>query len=97
MKRQGWLLIVLAAALVALRPLADASPPDPSWIPGIYDGDDFDDVVVLVTMQAGSFDAFPQPDFRPQPVAVEFLAPSSDAALPTTTPSSSPTRGPPAV
>lgn len=35
--------------LVALRTLAYASPPDPSWIEGIWDDDDFDDVVNLIT------------------------------------------------
>ena len=29
--------------------LAYASPPDPWWVPGLYDGADFDDVVALVT------------------------------------------------
>ena len=39
----------LLLALLALAPLADASPPDPVWIPGIYDGADFDDVVDMAT------------------------------------------------
>ena len=37
----------------ALPILAQASPPDPSWIPGIYDDADFDDVVTLVVMGTG--------------------------------------------
>jgi hypothetical protein len=32
-----------------LAPLAYAGPPDPGWIPGIYDEDDFDDVVGSAT------------------------------------------------
>ena len=35
-------------ALVLLPPLAFASPPDPWWVAGIYDGADGDDVVSLV-------------------------------------------------
>ena len=31
--------------LLALVPLAHASPPDPMWIAGIYDAGDFDEVV----------------------------------------------------
>ena len=31
--------------LLTLVPLAHASPPDPLWISGIYDGGDFDEVV----------------------------------------------------
>lgn len=40
--------LLLLAALALHPALAHASPPDPSWIPGIYDGADFDDVVLLV-------------------------------------------------
>src|SRR5215471_21041328 len=35
-------------ALILLPAIAFASPPDPSWIAGIYDGDDGDDIVTLV-------------------------------------------------
>src|SRR5262252_4098557 len=35
-------------ALILLPPLAFASPPDPSWIAGFYDGADGDDIVSLV-------------------------------------------------
>jgi hypothetical protein len=45
---QGLGALLLLAALAIHPALAHASPPDPSWIPGIYDGDDFDDVVLLV-------------------------------------------------
>jgi len=37
-----------AVALILLPVLAFASPPDPSWIAGIYDGADGDDIVTLV-------------------------------------------------
>jgi hypothetical protein len=39
----GLLLVVMA-----LTPLAYASPPDPIWVPGIYDAADYDDVVCLL-------------------------------------------------
>jgi hypothetical protein len=39
----------VAAILVASVSLAYASPPDPSWIPGIYDDHDSDDVVGMWT------------------------------------------------
>ena len=39
----------LLVALVALVPLAGASPHDPLWIGGIYDAADSDDVVLAVT------------------------------------------------
>ena len=46
-------LLVLAVGL-ALPVLAHASPPDPSWIPGVYDDADFDDVVTRVVSGTGS-------------------------------------------
>jgi hypothetical protein len=39
----------LLAVLVALLPLALASPIDPLWIGGIYDAADSDDVLAAVT------------------------------------------------
>ncbi len=43
----------LLLVLLALVPRAHASPPDPLWIPGIYDGADFDEVVVAVVSATG--------------------------------------------
>ena len=40
-------------AVASLSGLAYASPPDPTWIPGVYDDADFDDVVGLVVMEKG--------------------------------------------
>ena len=52
-KRADSPLLLLIAVIVALpavlTALAYASPPDPSWIKGIYDDEDFDNVVVLIT------------------------------------------------
>ena len=39
----------LLVVLVALVPLADATPPDPLWIAGMYDAADSDDVVMTAT------------------------------------------------
>ena len=41
-------LLPLVMALILLLPIAFASPPDPSWISGIYDGADGDVIVILV-------------------------------------------------
>ncbi len=46
---QAMLVVVTLGVLAVLTGLAYASPPDASWIPGIYDNADLDDVVVLVT------------------------------------------------
>ncbi len=43
----------LLLILIALVPLAHASPPDPVWIAGIYDGADFDEVIGAVISATG--------------------------------------------
>jgi len=43
------LTALLVLVLSTLGPLASASPPDPGWIGGFYDGADGDDVVLAVT------------------------------------------------
>jgi hypothetical protein len=44
-----FLVAVLLGTLVTLRPLAFAYPPDPLWIPGIYDDDDNDNAIDLAS------------------------------------------------
>jgi len=43
------LTALLVLVLSTLGPLASASPPDPGWIGGFYDGADGDDIVLAVT------------------------------------------------
>jgi hypothetical protein len=43
------LVLVLVALMLTLTGLAYASPPDPTWIVGLYDDDDFDNVVDYIT------------------------------------------------
>jgi hypothetical protein len=45
--------MVLVALMLTLTGVAYATPPDPSWIPGLYDDDDFDNVVDFITSSAG--------------------------------------------
>ncbi len=47
------LVALLLLAPTALPGLAHASPPDPTWIQGIYDDRDGDDVVALIASGAG--------------------------------------------
>ena len=46
-------LVLLLVVLGALTPLAYATPPDPSWVRGLWDGADFDDIVLLITSGVG--------------------------------------------
>jgi hypothetical protein len=49
MRTRFCLIGALLASLVLLTPLAYADPPDQVWLGGIYDDDDQDNAVALVT------------------------------------------------
>jgi hypothetical protein len=71
-----WLVVCLLLALSGAPSLASASPPDPSWVPGAYDGADHDDVVVAILSLAGVRD-HPSPTLAPPArvvIAVALLA-----------------------
>ena len=59
------LLALLVLVLGTLAPLAHASAPDPSWISGIYDGADYDDVVALITFATGTVSPLRIADLEP--------------------------------
>jgi len=65
MKRSRWIAWVLTALVIALAPIAWASPPDPTWISGVYDGADFDDVVTYLTSGSVAIPALPVVDVVP--------------------------------
>ena len=52
---------LVIALCVVLHPLAAASPPDPSWVTGVYDAADFDDIVVRIGLLAAACDALAPP------------------------------------
>lgn len=56
MRARSALVLLLLGCLIGLSPLAQAIPPDPTWIPGIYDDADYDDVVCLVTSGDGNIE-----------------------------------------
>src|SRR5262245_41265429 len=49
----SFLALIMMAAFVAMTALGYASAVDPSWIDGIYDGADYDEVVNLLTETSG--------------------------------------------
>ena len=51
--------------MIVLTPMAWASPIDPSWIKGVYDDGDFDDVVIYLTSGAIAVPALPVNDLLP--------------------------------
>lgn len=89
------MLFAIVLVVGALQPLAHASPPDPTYIPGLYDDADHDDVVLLVLETACVLDGTSAPvsrvALRPGAPVVHLratapAAPRCDARL---------TRGPP--
>src|SRR5713226_9698733 len=69
------LLVALLAALVALTPLAYATPPDPTWVSGVFDDDDNDNGVFLVTSSLAALDPFPLCAWHPIVVSWPALVP----------------------
>ena len=95
MSLRSVLLLVLLGAQVALTPTAHATPPDPSWLGGIYDDGDFDDVVWLITSGAAAVEPFPLNDACRVPCAVTLLLQPDEGSAPGAAPSSVRSRAPP--
>jgi hypothetical protein len=45
---------LVLASIAALPAMAHASPPDPSWIVGVYDDGDQDDLIALAAWATGA-------------------------------------------
>ena len=86
--------LVLVGPLFALTPLAHATPQDETWIAGIYDGADYDDVVLLVTTDGGVTPSAQPKVFRG--VLVAAMPQHAVAIVPTAPPSALQSRAPPA-
>jgi hypothetical protein len=90
--RNAWSLALLAA-LVALVPLAHASPPDPLWIAGIYDEADADNLIVAATSLESSVGG---DQFGVLRVAIVAAAPlTAGPVIPDATPRTVRARAPP--
>jgi hypothetical protein len=61
------LTVFLVALLVGLVPAAYTDPPDPTWIGGFWDDDDFDTVVAYI---ASTFAAVAKSDVDTEPCLV---------------------------
>ena len=87
--------LVLIGPIVALTPLAYSTPLDPSWICGIYDAADYDDVVVLIMSEDGGVTPSLLPEFL-QGLVVAGILQHAGARVPTATVSTLHSRAPPA-
>ena len=77
----AWALVLLLA-LLALAPIAHATPPDPSWVPGLYDDADLDDVVSAVTAETAAVESGGRPVGALVLSAPERLAPRPAGVVP---------------
>src|SRR5438046_1442836 len=57
MSRRASLAVLLLGVLLTLPSIAHACPTDPVWIPGLYDDNDWDDVILFITGAVGAVDA----------------------------------------
>ena len=95
MRRQGFVVSLLVGALMTLTPLAYAEPPDPTWIAGLYDNADYDDVVIALTSAVGAADGTPTPDLAPTAEIIHTLHPTEPSAPASAVRSPYYLRGPP--
>jgi hypothetical protein len=87
----------IAAAVCGLVPLAYASPPDPTYLAGIWDNADYDDVVVLVTLSLGSTDTLKTSDPVRPFMDIPLVLPMEKNLSPTACLSPPSPRAPPAL
>jgi hypothetical protein len=87
--------VLLAVLVLTLTPLAHAGPPDQTWLCGLYDNGDYDDVVVLVLSNVGAIESFSLRDGGRLPAVA--ASPSLYDERPSQVPrlSSAPPRAPP--
>jgi glucose-6-phosphate isomerase len=89
-----WSIVVVQCALV---PMAYASPPDPTYLAGIWDNADYDEIIILVTSASGSTDTTHHASELIRPlVVVAAILPGENALLSAALLSLQPSRAPPA-
>ena len=93
--RRRLIVLVLLGALLTLTPLAQASPPDQSWIGGFYDDADYDDVVLLVTGGLHAVQESPSPVLARLTEVVALVRAMPPAAAPQPVPLAEAGRAPP--
>lgn len=90
------LVLLLLACLISLTPFAQAGPPDPTWIAGIYDDDDYDDIVCLLTSSSGAIETGPLGNAQPPLLVAGWVSALESDRAPRSPSFISQSRGPPA-
>jgi len=91
------MVLTLAAALFALTPLAQASPPDQTWIGGFYDDADYDDVVLFLTAGLHAVQCEPDLVLLPLSKVVALVPAMPTGSAPELLPPSDAGRAPPLI
>jgi len=87
----------VTVAFFVLAPAAHATPPDQSWIAGLYDNADFDEVVVLISSNLGAAQTSIGWSSRPLALVVGCAVPTLGQSRPRQWPARTPSRAPPIV
>jgi len=85
----------VVGVLVCSRPLAFADPPDPTWIAGLWDDADFDDVIIRVTSTSSVAETRLLSALEPHWMPVWTVAPADDLFAPSLASAPHQSRGPP--
>lgn len=85
----------LIGVLVCLRVLANAGPPDPTWMGGVWDDDDYDDVIIHITSSFVAAEIVPDCSVRPGTTLVWSAPPDVESVVTNPVVSRLLPRGPP--
>jgi hypothetical protein len=96
-RRAFSIYLPIVFTLILLPAIAFASPPDPSWIRGVYDDADFDDVVCLIIANTGLVHDVASVEGRPDFVLMGAEVPRDDRSVALLSLGSSQPRAPPAA
>ena len=95
MSRRVWLAVLLLGVLLTLPPIAHASPTDPVWISGLYDDNDYDDVILFITGAVSAVDSGVVDLVGPVVVCLGLITPSRPQSVSSRPLESLSTRAPP--
>src|SRR5262245_36934477 len=95
MSHRAPLAILFLGVVLALTPVAHAAPTDPGWISGLYDDNDYDDVVLFIIGAVGAVDSSVVNPVGPVVISLGVIPPSRPQFLSLRPLESRSTRAPP--